>query len=70
MATELETFIEKVIDTFFHLPTLLIMTLLSLIVLWIAFDMQLEIGQGFARLSTNQGTINLFWIRGCCQIRF
>ena len=70
MAIEVETFIEKIVDTFFHLPTLLIMTLLSLAVLWIVFDMRLEVGQGFAQLSTNQGTINLFWIHGCCQIRF
>lgn len=70
MATDVETFIEKIADTFFHLPTLLIMALLSLIVVWVVFDMRLAIGEGFAQLSTNQGTINLFWVHGCCQIRF
>lgn len=56
------------LDTFFHLPTLVIIALISLIIIWKAWDASLYIGSDLVRLQTNQGSVTLDWADGCCDL--
>ena len=64
----LEDTLDKIIETFFHLPTLVVFALIGLIIIWLTYDVSFDVGAGFARLTSNQGAINLYWESGCCVI--
>jgi hypothetical protein len=58
----------KYFDTFFHLPTLITIAILSVIIFWEISDAGLYLGEDFVRLTTNQGSITLDWLDGCCDV--
>ena len=64
----LEAVLNKFLDTFFHLPTLVTIALMAVIILWRVGDAGLYLGQGFVRLHTNQGNMTLYWTEGCCDL--
>jgi hypothetical protein len=63
-----EMWLNKFLDTFFHLPTLITVALVTLLLLWQLADMGLYLGRGFIRLNTNQGNLILEWRDGCCHL--
>jgi hypothetical protein len=56
------------LDTFFHLPTLVVMAVLALIIFWQIYGIDFNLGDGFVRLSSNRGSITLHWTGGCCEL--
>ncbi|MBN1993503.1 MAG: hypothetical protein JW953_12450 [Anaerolineae bacterium] len=65
---ESQALLPKFLDTFFHLPTLITIALLSVVMLWRICDAGVHIGQNFIRLHTNQGNLTLEWRDGCCHV--
>jgi hypothetical protein len=53
---------------FLHLPTLVTLALAGVIVIWMLYEMNFDWGDGFIRLNTNRGSINLYWFDGCCDL--
>jgi hypothetical protein len=68
--SKFELDLDKIVDHFFHLPTLTLFMIASVVLLWILYDFDLSWGTGFIRLSSNQGAINLYWLNGCCSLRW
>ncbi|MBN1220462.1 MAG: hypothetical protein JXM69_16160 [Anaerolineae bacterium] len=60
--------LNKFLDTFFHLPTLVTIALVSVVILWEIGDAGLHFGVGYIRLHTNQGNLTLDWLDGCCDL--
>jgi|GEM_PF-6333077 len=60
--------LEKLLDTFFHLPTLVVMAVLALVVLWHIYGLGFNLGDGFVRLSSNRGSVTVHWVNGCCEL--
>ena len=65
---QLDALLNKILNTFFHLPTLVVLAVVCIIVLWKAYDVGFDIGEDFIRLNSNQGNINLYWGNGCCEL--
>jgi hypothetical protein len=63
-----EVWLNKFLDTFFHLPTLITVALVALLLFWQLADIGVYLGQGFMRLNTNQGNLTLEWRDGCCSL--
>jgi hypothetical protein len=66
--TKFLTLLDKFLDNFLHLPTLMVLALVGIIVLWGLYEVNLDWDDSFVRLSTNRGTINLYWHEGCCDL--
>ena len=66
--TEFEALLNKILDTFFHLPTLIVLAVICIIVLWTVYDVGLDFGDNFIRLNSNRGNVNLYWGNGCCEL--
>jgi hypothetical protein len=60
--------IDNVLDTFFHLPTLITVALVAVVIVWQMYQFSLDLGDGFVRLESIQGDITLLWQTGCCQL--
>ena len=56
------------LDTFFHLPTLITLAVITLVIFWQIYEIGLNLGDGFIHLSSNQGSITLHWMNGCCEL--
>jgi len=54
----------------FHLPTLLVVAIIGVVLVWQLYDIGLAIGQGFLRLYTNHGNLSIYWHHGCCDINW
>jgi hypothetical protein len=65
-----QTNLDRLLDTFFHLPTLIVLALLAVIIVWQMYQVELDVGAGFIRLKTNQGNITLHWQTGCCHLEW
>ncbi len=63
-----ESFITQLFDTLFHLPTLLVLTVVSVVFVW--NDLSLTIGEAFIRLDSNRGNVILHWQNGCCDVEW
>jgi hypothetical protein len=63
-----QTALSKALDTFFHLPTLMVIALITLMALWQIYDIGLNLGDGFVRVNSNQGNLTLSWREGCCEL--
>jgi hypothetical protein len=66
--TRLETLLDEFLDNWFHLPTLIVLALVGLALVWWLYDLNVDLGVGFIRLNTNQGNLNLYWFNGCCDL--
>jgi hypothetical protein len=66
--TRLETLLDEFLDNWFHLPTLIVLALVGLALVWWLYDLNIDLGSGFIRLNTNQGNLNLYWFNGCCDL--
>ena len=66
--TKLENIINTALANFFHLPTFLALAFVAVIVVWRIYDVGLDFGDGFFRLYSNRGNINLIWLDGCCEL--
>ena len=60
--------LDEVLDTFFHLPTLITIAVIGGLIVWNLYDLGLDYGNGFIRFNSNQGHLNLYWINGCCDL--
>jgi hypothetical protein len=60
--------IRPFLDTFFHLPTLIGLALLTLLLLWQLYGVSFYLGSGFVRMNSKQGDLTLHWAEGCCEI--
>jgi hypothetical protein len=60
--------LDKLLDTFFHLPTLVVIAVITLVMLWQLYDFDFNLGNDFVRLSSNRGNITLHWTDGCCEL--
>jgi hypothetical protein len=58
----------SILDYFFHPPTLVTVALVSIVLVWQFYDVGMSGGNGFLRVTTNQGKVNIYWIHGCCDI--
>ena len=58
------------LDTFFHLPTLITVALVVIAIVWQMYQISLDLGNGFIRLESIQGDITLLWQTGCCQLEW
>lgn len=65
---QFKRFLDDFLDNWFHLPTLIILAVIGLAVVWWLYDFNLDLGSGFIRLNTNQGNLNLYWSNGCCDL--
>jgi len=65
---QFELRLNKILNTCFHLPTLITFALLAMVVVWHLYDTSLYFGPGFLRLYTNQGSVTLDWRAGCCAL--
>ena len=63
-----EATFDKFFEHFFHLPTLVIFAVIGMLLIWFTYDIGLDVGAGFARLTSNQGGLNLYWGSGCCTL--
>jgi hypothetical protein len=63
-----QTSLAKLLDTFFHLPTLVAIALICVVLLWQLYDIGVGVSSQFIRLNSNHGNIILYWGEGCCQI--
>lgn len=66
--TRFQKSLEQTLDTFFHLPTLIVLAVIALAVLWQIYGLGLNVGDGFVRLSSNRGGITVHWVNGCCDL--
>ncbi|MCP4683795.1 MAG: hypothetical protein GY864_15820 [Desulfobacterales bacterium] len=62
--------VDKFLDTFFHLPTLVTIALMSLVIVWQIYEVDFDMGNGFIRLNSNQGNVTLYWHNGCCDLEW
>ena len=62
--------IEQILDSFFHLPTLITVALVTIAIVWQMYQISLDLGDGFIRLESIQGDITLLWQTGCCQLEW
>lgn len=60
--------LDKLLDTFFHLPTLIVLAVIALVVLWQIYGLDFNLGDGFVRLSSYRGGITVHWVNGCCEL--
>jgi hypothetical protein len=60
--------LDQVLDTFFHLPTLITSALVAIVIVWQMYQIQIDFGNGFIRLESIQGDLTLLWQTGCCQL--
>lgn len=60
--------LNQILDTFFHLPTLVTIALITVVLVWQLYQINFNVGQGFIRLSTNRGNVTLYWQTGCCRL--
>ncbi len=58
------------LDSFFHLPTLILWTLIALVLLWQTYDIGLRINDDSIRLNSNRGYVILTWVHGCCELNW
>ncbi|MBI1878499.1 MAG: hypothetical protein HYR94_09780 [Chloroflexi bacterium] len=65
---KLQTTLDKLLDTFFHLPTLVVIAVIAGAALWQLYDFGLNLDHTFIRLSSNRGSITLHWTDGCCEL--
>jgi hypothetical protein len=65
---QLHATLNKILDTFFHLPTLIILTLIGIVLVWRMYGVGFDFGHGFLRLNSNHGNVNLYWTNGCCEL--
>ncbi len=68
--SKLQRSLDKMLDTFFHLPTLIVMAIIALAVLWQIYGIGLNLGNGFLRIDSKQGSITLHWADGCCEVNW
>jgi hypothetical protein len=59
---------EKILDYFFHLPTLITIAMFGIVLIWTVYDIGFSAGNGFFRLNSNQGNMSIYWVHGCCDI--
>jgi hypothetical protein len=59
---------DQLLDTFFHLPTLLVAAIVAVLIVWQVYDFSLNVGSGFIRLDSNQGSTAIYWQNGCCYL--
>jgi hypothetical protein len=62
--------LDKLLDTFFHLPTLVVIAIITLVILRQVYDFNFNLGNDFVRLSSNRGNITLHWTDGCCELNW
>jgi hypothetical protein len=60
--------LNKLLDTFFHLPTLMTLAIITLVIFWQIYGIGLNWGNKFIRLNSNRGSITLHWMNGCCEL--
>ncbi|RME76547.1 MAG: hypothetical protein D6784_05540 [Chloroflexi bacterium] len=56
------------LDTFFHLPTLITIAMFTVVLVVRLYQVNLDVGDGFLRLSTTAGQVMLYWQNGCCRL--
>jgi hypothetical protein len=62
--------LDQALDTFFHLPTLVMFALITGILLWQVYDLGLNVTASFIRLNSNRGQVILYWANGCCDLKW
>ncbi len=67
---DFQAVLDKILDTFFHLPTLITIALICMGMVWGLYDISFDFGNGFIRFNSNAGNINLYWINGCCTLNW
>jgi len=69
--TDKETsFLESILDMFFHIPTMVILWIFSISIMLYVYELTFDIGTGFARINSNHGQLLLYWVEGCCIVRW
>lgn len=62
--------LDDVLDTWLHLPTMIALSIITVILMWQLYAVSLSVGEGFVRLDSNRGNLTLFWHNGCCQLDY
>lgn len=62
--------LDQALDTFFHLPTLVMFALIAIILLWQVYDLGLNVTASFIQLNSNRGQVMLHWANGCCDLEW
>ncbi len=61
---------DQLLDTFFHLPTLLVAAIMAVVIVWQVYGIGLNLSHDFIRVSSNQGSLILTWRDGCCELNW
>lgn len=68
--TESETWLEQILDLFFHLPTLLLGALVAAVLVWQMYGLGVNLGNGFIKVNSSQGSVRIHWDEGCCELNW
>lgn len=69
-AIKAQNLLDKILDTFFHLPTLVTIALFTAVLLWQLYDIGFNVTASFIRLNSNRGHVTLYWANGCCDLEW
>ena len=58
----------QIFDAVIHVPTLLVIAIFCVALLWYVYGIGLDFGPEFIRVQSNQGNVTLFWTDGCCAV--
>ena len=47
---------------------MLTIALLCMVLVWQLYDVGFALGEGYLRVNTNQGKLDIYWMNGCCDI--
>lgn len=68
--TESQSWLELILETFFHLPTLLVGAMVAVVVVWQMVGLDFNLGDGFIRVNSSQGSVMIHWDEGCCELNW
>lgn len=66
--SEFRAKLNGLLDTFFHLPTMVIIAIVSLLIVGQIYQVSINLGRGFVRLTSNQGNLTFYWEPDCCRL--
>ncbi|MFN8459653.1 MAG: hypothetical protein U0401_34245 [Anaerolineae bacterium] len=67
---ESESWLEQMLDTCFHLPTLLVGAVAAALLVWQMFGLGFNLGDGFLKVNSSQGSVMIHWDEGCCELNW
>ncbi len=67
---ESQSWLEQILDCCFHLPTLLVAALAAVALVWQMYGLGFNLGDGFIKVNSSQGSVMIHWDEGCCELNW